>query len=567
MHADHDTAPDPAADAPPVAVRRRRLPSAIWAIPIVAALIGAYLVWVDYSRRGPTITIAFNDASGLVAGKTVVKYKDVEIGKVSSVALSGDLAKIEVTAEMRPEFEPFLTDGARFWLVSAEVSASGISGLETLLSGAYVGADPGPADGRRQRAFSALSEPPLIRSDVPGTEFVLHADRLGGIGRGSMITFQGFAAGQVLGAQLSDDRRSTVFRAFVQAPYDELVTSTSRFWNASGFSLNVTASGIAVNIDSLTTVLAGGVGFDSGAGGSRAEAGTTFRLFASRQAAEDAAFTQRVEMIALFDDSVRGLRPGAEVTLRGLRVGSVKEVGLVFDTAQRSFTVPVRLEVEPQRFRTADKTTPRNLEQGMERLRALVAAGLRAQLQTASLLTGELLVAFDFFPDAPAAELGDEDGVPVIPTVPTQLETLSASLTAVLHKVAALPLDGLMADLRSTVQHMDALVASPELRASLVAVEGSAQAIQKLTDELAAATPAVLAGLRQSVAQLDTTLRGAQSTLGTADRMLAPDSALRTDIARLIRDLQGAARSIRVFADYLERHPEALLRGKGAPTR
>lgn len=563
MHAD----PDLADDAPPPTVRRRRLPSAIWAIPIVAALIGAYLVWVDYSQRGPTIVITFADAAGLVAGKTVIKYKDVEIGKVSSVALSDDLAKIEVSAEMRREFEPFLTDGARFWLVSAEVSASGISGLETLLSGAYLGAEPGPTDGRPQREFIALSEPPLIRSDVPGTEFILHADQLGGIGRGSAITFQGFPAGQVLGAQLSDDRRSTVFRAFVQSPYDELVTTTSRFWNASGFSVAVSASGVAVNIDSLRTVLAGGVGFDSGAGGARAEAGARFRLHPSRQAAEDAAFTARVEMIAVFEDSVRGLKPGAEVTLRGLRIGRVKEVDLVFDPAHRSFTVPVRLEVEPQRFRMADDAARSTLEQGMDRLRALVAAGLRAQLQTASLITGELLVAFDFFPDAAKAELGDQNGVPVVPTVPTQLETLSASLTALLNKVAGLPLEGLVADLRTTIQHVDTLIDSPELKASLAAVEGSAQAVQKLTDELATATPAVVAGLRQGLGQLDATLRGAQSTLGTADRMLAPDSALRTDIARLIRDLQGAARSIRVFAEYLERHPEALLRGKGVPTR
>lgn len=567
MGADHGPAPEPEDDAPPVAVRRRRLPSAIWAIPIVAALIGAYLVWVDYSQRGPTITIGFDAATGLVAGKTVVKYKDVEIGKVSSVALSKDLSRIDVTAEMRPEFARFLTDGARFWLVSAEVSAAGISGLETLLGGAYVGAEPGPTDGRPQRAFVALPEPPLIRSDVPGTEFVLHADRLGGVGRGSAITFQGFAAGQILGAQLSDDRKSTVFRAFVQSPYDELVTATSRFWNASGFSVSVSASGVAVNIDSLHTVLAGGVGFDSGEGGARAEAGAKFRLFPSRQAAEDAAFTERVQMMAIFADSVRGLRPGAEVTLRGLRIGTVKDVGLVFDTARRSFTVPVRLEVEPQRFRTTDESTPRTLEQGMSRLRALVAAGLRAQLQTASLITGEMLVAFDFFPDAPAAELGDEGGVPVIPTVPTQLETLSASLTAVLSKVASLPLDGLVADMRATVQKIDAVVGSPELKASLGAVEESAQAIRKLTDELATATPAMVAGLRQSLTQLDATLRTTQGALGTAERMLAPDSEMRTTIAAVLRELQTAARSIRVFADYLERHPEALLRGKGAPTR
>jgi paraquat-inducible protein B len=271
--------PPAAQEPPPVEIRRRRLPSAIWAIPIVAALIGAYLVWVDYTQRGPTITIVFDDATGLVAGKTIVKYKDVEVGKVATVSLNQDLSKINVTAEMHREFAPFLTEGAQFWLVSAQISASGVSGLETLLSGAYVGIDPGPTGGQEKREFAALSEPPLIRSDVPGTEYVLHADKLGGVGRGSIVTFQGFLAGQILGAELSDDRKSTVFRAFVKAPYDELVTRTSRFWNASGFSVAVSSSGMQVDIDSLQTIVAGGVAFDSGAGGDRAAAGTAFPLF------------------------------------------------------------------------------------------------------------------------------------------------------------------------------------------------------------------------------------------------------------------------------------------------
>lgn len=554
------------ADPPPVAVRRRRLPSAVWAVPIVAALIGAYLVWTTYNERGPSISVAFPSAAGLVAGKTPVKYKDVEIGKIVAVTLSEDRATVSATAEMGRAYQSFLTDGAKFWLVSAQISAGGVSGLDTLLSGAYVGMEPGPADGEAQRAFVAATEPPVIQSDVPGTEFVLTASRLGGVGRGSAIYFRGFQAGQILGSELSPDRQTTLFRAFVRAPYNQQVTASSRFWNASGISVDLAAGGVRVNIESLQAVLAGGVGFDEGDGKVPATPGSRFELFATPEDARDSAFTERIELMVVFDDSVRGLRPGADVEIQGLRIGTVKDLGLLFDPAQRSFTVPVKLEIEPQRFQTTGGTA-RTIEEGMDRLRSLVEAGLRAQLQMGSIISGELIVGFDFFPDAPAATLGEKDGLPVVPAVPTQLEAISASLTTLLNRIAALPLDGLVDDMRRTVQSVDALVASPELKASLSAVEGSTLSIKRLADELASAAPGLIGDVRQDLSQIDATLRTARSTLSAAQQLIGPDSGIRNDISVLMRELQTAARSIRVFADYLERHPEALIRGKGNPTR
>lgn len=341
--------------------------------------------------------------------------------------------------------------------------------------------DPGPADGVAKREFVATAEPPVIQSDVPGTEFVLRADRLGGVGRGSAIYFRGFQAGQILASELSADRQTTSFRAFVRAPYDRRVTTSSRFWNASGISVDLGASGVKVNFESLQTIVAGGVAFDEGDGNEPAEPGSTFQLFDNIEAATDSTFTERVEFLVVFNDSVRGLRPGANVEIQGLRIGKVKDLSLLFDPSRRGFSVPVKLEIEPQRFRMAGESG-RSLEEGMQRLKGLVEAGLRAQLQMGNIISGELIVAFEFFPDAPAATLEMRDGLPVVPAVPTQLEAISASLTTLLNRVAALPLDGLVDDMRRTVQSVDALVASPELKASLSAVESSTLSIKKLAD-------------------------------------------------------------------------------------
>jgi paraquat-inducible protein B len=533
-------------ELPEVEVKKRRGISLVWLIPLVAGAIAIWLGYTTLREKGPTITVAFEDAEGLEAGKTRVKYRDVDVGLVDQVALSDDLSHIVVTATLDRSVAPHMKEGTRFWIVRPRIGLGGISGLGTLLSGVFIEFDPG--DGEATHDFVGLAEAPPITSRVPGTRFVLRTDRLGSIGRGSPVYYHNIAVGQVLGYELAEDKQDLTVDIFVDAPNDQLVRPNSRFWKASGFDVSLGAGGVEVSMESLQALLAGGIAFDTpdiDQPGEPAAAATAFPLFASLREVTEAGYTERIPYLVEFDGSVRGLHAGAPVEFRGIRVGSVTDVRLEIDPAQDSVRIPVTLEIEPQRI---------GIELGAEDVQhhsimtALVERGLRAQLKSGNLLTGELLVDLDFHPKSPPAQLDRSGTYPEIPTVPAQMEALTASVTSVLSKLAALPLPALVDDLRRTVQGIDGLVTSPDTKSAVAALNQAAVRLE-----------ALIGTLDQRVGPL---FVQAQSTLAAADGLVGANAPLRYDLNALLKELTGAARSIRVFADYLERHPDALLRGK-----
>jgi paraquat-inducible protein B len=533
-------------ELPEVEVRKRRGISLVWLIPLVAGAIAIWLGYTTLREKGPTITVAFEDAEGLEAGKTRVKYRDVDVGLVDQVALSDDLSHIVVSASLDRSVAPHMRAGTRFWIVRPRVGLGGVSGLGTLLSGAYVEFDPG--EGAPTHDFVGLAEPPPISSRVPGTKFVLRTDSLGSIGRGSPVYYHNIAVGQVLGYELAEDKQGLVVSIFVDAPHDQLVRPDSRFWNASGLDVSLGAEGINVSVESLQALVAGGIAFDTpdiDKPGEPAVAGTSFPLFASLRDVTEAGYTEHIPYLVQFDGSVRGLRPGAPVEFRGIRVGTVTDVRLEIDPKQDTVRIPVTIEIEPQRFGVDPSRTD---VQPYATMAALVERGLRAQLKSGNLLTGELLVDLDFHPKSPPATLDRSGTYPEIPAVPAQLEALTGSVTAVLSKLAALPLPELVDDLRRTVQGIDALITSPDTRGAIAALNQTAVRLE-----------ALIGTLDQRVGPL---FVQAQSTLAAADGLVGANAPLRYDLNALLKELTGAARSIRVFADYLERHPEALLRGK-----
>ncbi len=384
---------------------------------------------------------------------------------------------------------------------------------------------------------------------MAGRRYQLRAAKLGSVSRGSPIYYRDVQVGQVLTYELAEDKESMIIDVFVAAPHDQLVRANSRFWNASGLDVSVGAEGVSVSVESLQALLAGGIAFDTPAidrPGAPAAAGTVFPLFENFTAVTESRYTaDKVLYEVYFDGSVRGLRAGAAVEFRGMRIGSVTDVKLEIDPKQDTVRIPVTLGIEPARITMtggALATEPYAM------MRSLVGRGLRAQLKSANLLTGDLLVDLDFHPESPPAKLGEGGTYPVIPSVPTQLEVLTASITGVLNKLATLPLPELVADLRGTVQTINGLVASPDTKDTITALRLSATHLQTL-----------LASLDQRVGPL---LAQADSTLASAQTLVGHDLQLRYDLGDLLKELTGAARSVRVFADYLERHPEALLRGK-----
>ena len=460
-----ETSRPPSASEPPVAaVKRRSGISIVWVIPLVAAAIGLFLAYKAYTEKGPTITIAFDTAEGLEAGKTKLRYLDVEVGTVQQVELASDLRHIVVTAGMVPNAAEFLHTGTTFWIVKPRIGVGGVSGLGTLLSGAYIGLAPGEGDAAR--VFTGLDEPPPISANVPGREFVLTAPTLGSVSPGAPVYYRGIDIGQVLGYKLNEDARGLDITIFVAEPFHELIRTTSRFWNASGIDLTTGASGIDLRVASLQALLVGGVETDTPIGleGSAiAESGARFPLYANQRALAQAQFTEKVPYLIYFDGSVRGLRAGAPVEFRGITVGSVTDVRLEFDQATNRIRIPVTVEIEPQRI--VPDVTRADLERTEHRAMAdLVRDGLRAQLQMGNLLTGELFVDLTFAPAAAPAELDKSGPVPVIPSIPATLEALQASATAIMNKIAALPLDELMASLTKTAGGLQTIVTSPDLQ-------------------------------------------------------------------------------------------------------
>lgn len=538
----------------PRAEARPRGYSIVWLIPLVAGLIALFLAFDAWRRQGPTITITFDTAEGLEAGQTKVRYLDVEVGTVERVAIGEDLKHIVVTARMVPGAASYLRDATKFWIVRPRVGVGGVSGLGTLLSGAYIGVEPG--EGEAAWEFAGLEEPPQISATVPGRRYTLRADTLGSVSRGAPIYYRGLEVGQVLGYDLIDEARAIDVGIFVEAPYADLVRTNSRFWNASGISLTTGAGGIALEVSTVQSLLVGGIEFDtppSSVPTDVAPAGAMFALFDSRGAVTQAQFTERIPFLVYFDGSVRGLNPGAPVEFRGFRLGSVSEVRLEVDPSSQRVRIPVMLELEPQRLQSYG--TNAHSTEGHPLIAQLVRQGLRAQLTTGNLLTGELYVDLVMEPDAPAAELDMSGPIPVIPSVPATLEALQASVTQILDKIAGLPIEDLATSLANTARGLEGIVASPDLQAALKALPPALAQLQATLAEIEGNAGPLLASLRTSAETAAATMTSARQTLG-------PGSRLVDDLESMTEELTRAARSIRLFADYLDRHPEALIRGR-----
>jgi paraquat-inducible protein B len=511
--------------------------SPIWIVPIVALLIGAFLVYRVVTETGPTITITFTDAPGVEAGKTKIKYKDIIVGQVTAVDMSKDIKNVIVSAEMSPKAKPYLTDKTKFWVVKPQISSGGISGLGTLLSGNYIGMDPSAA-GSRAREFTGLERMPIVHSTEAGSEFRLRASRLGSINFGSPVYYKDIPVGEVIDYSLQDDG-NLMLDLFIREPYDKRVNSATRFWNASGFNVSLSANGLELNTESLAAIVAGGIAFDTAAGlgkdaGKPPAPDQVFNLYASLEKSRQPSYHEKRRLLLYFNDSVRGLSPGAPVEIHGYEIGRVSAVDMEYDPETMQFRVPVLIDIEPQRVTTASegdfKTT----------ITALVGRGLRGQLKTGNLVLGQLLVSLDFFPDAPPATVDFSGKYPVLPTV-------QGKYNAIMDDASAL-----VRELRQAGGALNAFLASDNLRDGVLDLSATIANLKRLTAELQQTTAPELARV----------LTSATATLTAAQSMFAPNGTTRTETNRLLQELTQAARSIRLLADYLEQHPESIIRGK-----
>ncbi len=508
--------------------------SLVWLVPIVAALIGGWLVYKAFSEKGPTITITFQTAEGLEAGKTKIKYKDVEVGQVESIRISEDLSHVILTAELEKEAKKHLTENTRFWVVRARVGAGEVSGLGTIFSGAYIGIDPGKP-GKPTRSFMGLETPPIITADLPGSHFMLSAGTLSSLDIGSPVYYRQIKVGQVVAYELEKDGTAVNIKIFVHAPHHEIVRQNTRFWNASGLDVTVDASGIRVNTESFVTMMVGGIAFDTPTTlepSARAGEGYTFRLYESREKIFEKQYVRKGYWLLHFDGSVRGLSVGAPVDFRGITIGKVTDVRLEFDWDKLALRIPVLIEIEPERITMIGKETM-DRRKVMERF---VEKGLRAQLKKGSLLTGQLYVELDFHPEAPFTKIKYGGKYPELPTMPTPMEEITSSVTQIVEKLDTIPLEQIGKDLQQTMANLSK----------------TSEDLQKMVKNLDASV----------VPAASTTLEQAQTTMIKVDRLLNADSPTGYELKRALGELADAARNISILVDYLERYPNSLVFGK-----
>ena len=545
-----------------VLVKKRRIP-AIWIIPLLAIAIGAWLAWDTLSKEGPTLTVSFEAAGGLKAGESDVRFKDISIGTVSNLGFSKDRRRVIVTIATTSQADGLITSDADFWIVRPQLFAGSLRGLGTLISGPYIELRPGTSADTRKRDFVGLENPPVLETEEAGTTFLVKAERLGSISVGSPVFFRDLTVGEVLGWDLGTMASSATIHVFVRQPFDSYVRDSSRFWNASGISLKLSGGGVQLEMDSLRALLLGGVGFETPE--TRVDvkapaAAKVFPLYANRDAAQEASYGRRIKAVAYFPGSLRGVVVGNDVTLRGLTIGHVTGVDVVYDRQKDAIVAPVRFEVEPERLVGIGK---RDFKEPIEAANDLVRQGLRATLQSGNLITGQMIVALEFKPNAPPAEVTVENGEIVMPTASGGgFGGLEDAANQLLQKVDQIPFDEIGQNLNQTLEGVNTIANGAELKAALVAMTAALQSTQDVMRRFDAGAGPAIKRLPEIAANLEGLMTGVNRLVLSLNTDTGSSTKFSRDLDSLMIELNGAVRSIHTLADLLARHPDALIRGR-----
>ena len=534
---DNALPPSPTAPARPDVKRRRMRVSLVWLVPIVAGIIGLSMALPDWMSIGPKITVSFLTAEGLEANKTQVKYKNVVIGMVTGISLSEDRTHILATIELKNSAGPFTREDSQFWVVRPRIGAQGISGVDTLLSGAFIGADAGSSE-KTKGEFLGLETPPPVTFGDKGKRFKLHTDDLGSLDIGSPVYYRRIQVGQVVWFALSKDGKGVDIEIFITSPNDQYITTDTRFWNASGVDVTVGASGLKIDTQSMTSIISGGIAFREpnwSPDAKPAQENAEFRIFDDQTAALAPPDGEPRYIRMRFNQSLRGLVVNAPVDFLGVNIGRVVSVDLDYDPATQTFPGVVGAVIYPKRLGAAEEKLQQLAgsgdtdEQTARIIGSFVSRGLRAQARTGNLLTGQLYIAMDFDPKAPKVVFDSTARPLEIPTVPGSFDKLQEQLQAFVEKLSKLPIDELAKNLNGSLS---------ELQKTLKQVNSN-----------------VLPEMRG-------TLQQAQKTLNTANDSLGEDSPARQQLGQAMDEVQRTARSVRVLTDFLSRHPEALIRGR-----
>ena len=531
--------------------------SLVWIIPLVTALVGGWLIIKTVSEQGPVATISFLTADGIEAGTTRIKYKNVNIGVVDSMEFSEDFSHVILTADFNKGTESFLRRNTRFWVVRPQLGIRGISGLDTLVSGAYIEIEPG--QGAAQLHFIGLEKPPVVLSESIGKRIVLVASKLGSIDTGSPVYYKGILAGEVLGYELANDHQNVYVHAFIQDPYDQLIKGNTRFWNVSGMDVSLDADGLKVSTESLQSLVFGGIAFETPESFEQpAQDDDTqnlvYTLYDDHSKIQDYSYTRKIRYVAYFDNSIRGLGIGAPVEFQGIRIGSVVDYRLEYDATRSDFRIPVTFEIELERIVQSDGDA---VPSCAETIAAMIRKGLRARLQSGSLLTGMLFVELTMEPDTNARYLATRSDIPEMPTlISVGIDSITRSLESIVAKLDTVDIASISKELLGTLEGTNKLANSQAIHASLEDLEASMKSFRNILDALDSEN------LNQTITAGREVLEKLRETVDLTNSMLQPNSPMQYNVIQMTSELEEMARSIRALVEMLERNPQSMLFGK-----
>ncbi len=520
----------------------------VWVVPILALLIGGWMIYRSVTSQGPVAQVRFETADGMVAGKTEVRCRSVRVGVVKDVKLAEDLNSVVVLVELNPDSVGLLREGTNFWVVRPRVSTTDVSGLGTLITGAYVELDPGPEDGAEVNHFNGLETPPATNRNIPGRRLTLVAEEAGSLNAGSSIFYRGFEVGRIENRKLDLEGQRVTYDAFIQEKYSSLVKENTRFWNTSGIDISAGADGFKVRTPSFQAMLSGGATFGVQEGvqpGKDAVDGATFTLFANEDVANGSTFNPTMKFVLLFDQSVRGLVKSAPVEFRGIPIGRVADISFDYMKVVKDLSIPVLVEIDPSLLRreTAEGITKGDTEFFSEEVRR----GLRASLKIGSILTGALFVDFDYYKDPVPAEFTKVGDYPSIPTISSGFAQLETKLSAILDKIQSLPIDDTMKKIGTAAD--EAAVTVAESRKALKEIQDATAAARKMMES-------------SEFANLPKDLKATLAALEKSVASVGPEGAIQGDLLRTLDELRSALRSMNAMATSIDEKPNSLIFGR-----
>jgi len=528
----------------------------VWVVPVVALILGLWLLWSHFRAEGAAVRVRFETAEEIFAGRTEVRCRSVRVGMVKDVELAADLKSVTVHLDINKDAEHLLRRGSRFWVVKPRVSGGSVTGLNTIIQGAYIELDPDMSSDEKETDFVGLETPPTTSMSVPGLRIVLETDEAGLLTEGSPVYYRGFEVGRIESRALVEDGARVRYDAFIREEHASLVTTNTRFWNTSGIDISAGADGFQVRTPSLQAMVSGGVSFGVPPGettGKKARDGRVFTLHRDQDKARSATFSPTRRVLLLFDQTVRGLSKRAMVEFRGIPIGRVVDISFDLAQGERNPSIPVLIEIDTRVMEPGLKEEENGAKEE-EFLMDAVKRGMRASLKTASLITGALYVDLDYYEDVIPAEIGKTGEYLTMPTISSGFAQFEARVTALLDKLNALPIQATMERIGSAAEEAETTM--KESRDALSELKGAVAAVRATLED--PAMKRLPGDLSRSLASLEKTVES-----------MGPSGAVQGDLLRSLDELRAALRSMKQLTNTIDEKPNSLLFGRetsGNPT-